>query len=204
MAKRRKSVKKTVDKWKLKRTYKVVTPTPLGGKVVGEIISAEPSNLFNRVVPLSLADLLGADVNPQAFYITALLRIKDVGEDTVNTELVGHTTAFSYLRSIARRRKSIIHDSFVVKTKDGKTVRIKPILITLRKVSAIVKRNLRKALVEEVKKKAEGMNYYDLMKDIFNGNFTKALAADINKINPITHLIIKKVELEENLKEVAA
>jgi len=46
MAKRRKSAKKAVDKWKLKRTYKVVAPTAFGGKVVGEIISSDPITLF--------------------------------------------------------------------------------------------------------------------------------------------------------------
>ncbi len=196
MASRKKSAKKVVDKWKLKRTYKVMAPKELGGKDVGEIISSNPDNLFNRVISLSYVDLYGRDVGSLGYYITLKLRVVDVGEDRVMTELVGHTTAFSYLRSIARRRRSVLHDSFKVTTKDGKVVWVKPVVVTFRKVSAIMKKNVRKTLQDEIKARAAKYNYYDLMKKILDGSFATDIAKELNKITPISHLLIKKTELE--------
>ena len=199
---RRKKGSKRVEKAKQKKTYRIVAPQMFESKVIGETIATKPENVLLRVVPVALSDLQEGKVDPSTLYTTVKLRVVSVGEDTVNTDFAGHTTAFSYLRSLARRRRSVLHDVIDVTTKDGKRLRLKTMLVTFRKVSSVVRRNLRHALVEEVTKKAAKMNYADLIKDVLYGKFSKDVAKEVNKITPVTHLLVKKSEVEENLKEV--
>ena len=200
MARRKKGAGRQ-EKTKQKRTYKIVAPVEFESKVVGETLASKPDHLLNRIVPVSLAEIQDAKVGPAALYTTVKLRITSYGEDTAHTEFAGHETAFSYLRSLARRRRSVLHDVIDVATKDGKKLRIKTLTVTFRKVSSVMKRNIRHALYDAVVKRAASMNYSALIKDMLLGKFSKEVAKELNKITPISNFVLKKSEVREHKKE---
>ncbi|RME79446.1 MAG: hypothetical protein D6769_02360 [Methanobacteriota archaeon] len=202
MARRKKGTKK-VDKSKQRKTYNIVAPSLFGNKVVGELLSSKSENLLMRIIPLSLVELQDGKLDPSSLYTTVKLRVVSVGEDNANTSFAGHDTAFSYLRSLARRRKSVIHEVVDVSTKDNKRIRFKTMLVTFRKVSSVLKKNVRAALVENIKKKASTLNKEDLLREVLLGKFAKEVAKEVNKITPVTHLVIRKSEVVEDLKDVA-
>jgi len=188
---------KAVDKWKLKEWYDILAPAAFESKKVGELISSNPANIANRIVPIALVDITGK-MKPESMYSKLLFRITDVKDKSANTEIVGLNLAFSYLRALARRRKTVIHDVVDITAKDGKRVRIKVMLVTREKVSNVVKKNLRKNLVSMVASEASKKQYYELMKDIIDDKFIPEIGRALNKVNPIDHLVIKKIELYES------
>jgi len=191
MARRTRAAK--AEKLKQKREYKIIAPALFNNKEVGEIIGTTKESLLNRVIKVSLADV--EDVKTDlAFYTTVKLRVIDVGEGVVKTEFIGHEIAFSYLRSLARKHRSVIHQVTDVNTKDGHKLRVKLVIITLRKVSAIVKRNLRKAALENAEKMAKEKTRDELIKYILLNQFAKDLGKELNKINPVSHVLVKKTE----------
>jgi small subunit ribosomal protein S3Ae len=187
---------KAVDKWKTKEWYDILAPASFDNKKVGELISSDPVNISNRIVPIALVEITGK-MKPESLYTKVLFRITDVKDKNANTEVIGMSLAFSYLRALARRRKSVIHEVIDINTKDAKKVRIKVMLVTSDKVSNVVKKNLRKELVSLVSAEASKKQYYELIKDIIEDRFIPDIGRKLNKINPIDHLVIKKLELYE-------
>jgi ribosomal protein S3AE len=60
-----------------------------------------------------------------------------------------------------------------------------------------MKKNLRRELVSLVAAEASKKQYYELIKDIIEDKFIPEIGRALNKITPIDHLVIKKVELYE-------
>ena len=196
MAKKRKRGKREVDKWKTKKWYEVVAPEVFEHKGVGGVISSNPENLVNRVVVVPVADIVGGK-SPEVVYSNIKFRIKEVKNDKALTNIIGYETAFSYLRALAKRRRSVIHEVVDIKTKDGAPVRVKVVMITHKKVSSTMKKNLRKALVDKMVKEATSRTYDELIKETLSGAYTKSIYGTLNKVVPVQYLLVKKIELKE-------
>lgn len=199
-AKKRKGRRKVVDKWKLKKWYDVLAPKELEYKKVAEVISSEPEKLINRIVNVPLSDITGK-MDRHNLYTTVRFRIKEVDGSKAITEVVGHYMSFAFIKSLARRRRSVIHEVVDVETKDGKKVRLKVLLVTKAKVSSVVKKNLRRALKEQIIESAKKRNYYELVNAIFSRKFKEELYNATNPINPVESIEVKKSELHEELKK---
>jgi small subunit ribosomal protein S3Ae len=187
---------KVVDKWKSKEWYEVLAPAAFENKKVGEVVSSDPDNLVNRIVPIALVEITGR-MKPESMYAKILFRITGVKDKRAETEIIGMTLASSYLRALARRRKSVLHDVVDITSKDGRKVRIKTMLVTREKVSTVMKKNVRRELVTKLVAAATERTYYDLIKGIVDDTFLDEIAKSVNKINPVDSLVIKKLELHE-------
>ncbi len=185
--------KKGTDKWKLKKWYEVVTPDYLEGKVIGEIISHDPDNIPGRIIKVPISDITG-QISPESLYSAVNLRAVRVDGSKVVTETDGYEMAFSYLKSLARKRRSVIHNVLDIELKDGQKVRVKSMLVTLKKVSHTVKKNLRKAfdaaIIEEVKK----MRFPDFVNAVVKGTLVNKVFNDVNRVNPVETVVVKKFE----------
>lgn len=197
----RKKGTKVVDKWKSKKWYSVMAPDELEGKKLADVIATDPEQLINRVVKVPLSDISGK-MDKHSLYTTVKLRIKSVSGDTAKAELIGHTMSFAYIKSLARRRRSVIHEIIDSETKDNRKVRIKAVLVTRDKVSAIVKKNLRKALHEQLIKSVKGKKYYELASSVFSRGFSEECFKATNPINPVEAIEIRRMELAEEFKNV--
>ncbi|MGB9719446.1 MAG: hypothetical protein ACPL06_02535 [Candidatus Anstonellales archaeon] len=197
-----KSGKKVVDKWKTKQWYNVVAPEVFEGRVVAEIIASDPDHLINRIVPVNLMDITGK-MSQQNIYTTVKFRITEVKGNNAYTKIIGHELAPGYLKTLARKNRSIIHHVVPLETKDGRKMKIKIIGVTFSKVSANTKKNLRNALVNAVLENGKTMGYDELMKEIVYGNFANKLFSIANAINAMRRVEVRKTELEETFQAVA-
>ena len=107
-----------------------------------------------------------------------------------------------FLRRMVRKGTNYVEDSFVAECKDAE-VRIKPFLVTRRKVS----KNIRKALRE--KTKTELINYLkektqtQIFEEILKNQLQKFLSSILKKIYPLSLCEIRFFEItkEKTLKE---
>jgi len=192
MARRTKAAK--AQKEKQKKDYSIIAPPMFNNKNVGEILGSSKENLLNRVVSISLNELEEVKADPLSLYTTVKLRVIDVGEGTVKTDFIGHEIAFSYLRSLMRKYRSVIHEVIDVNTKDGGKIRLKLVIITAKKVSRIVKKNLRKAAIQFCLNTAKEKTRDEIIKSILSNQFSKEMGKELNKINPISHVLVRKTE----------
>jgi len=188
---------KILDKWKQKRWYTVLTPPIFEGKPLCELVAAEDEQLLNRIVRTSLVDLGLSGSSQVAMFTSLRFRITDVKGTMANTKLIGHEIAPSYLKTFARRGRSLIHQVVDIKTKDGIQVRIKVIAVTGSRVSENTLRNLRATLVKDVLTISTALNFDELMGDILYGRFVSSLYSSLKKITKMKRVEIRKSEVKE-------
>ncbi len=191
---------KNLNRWKLKRWYEVLLPDYIvaNNRVVGQIISHDESNLIGRKIKIALSDIT-QKMDEKSLYSSLILKTVQVIGSQVHSQVDGFEIALSYLKSLARSEsirgtgKTIIHHVQDVKLKDNK-VRIKTFLVTPAKVSATVKRNLRKRLEIEVELALKDKTFSDFINSLIDDSLINQLRRELNKINPVQHLLIKKFE----------
>lgn len=191
---------KVVDKWKMKSWYSVIAPEIFDSKEIGQIVSSDEPNLKNRVIKIGLGDLTGS-FSQGAAYTTLYFRVKETVGKTVKTMFIGHELVPGYMRTLARRRRSLVTQVDDVMTKDGVEMRIKMLCISGLKVSEAVRTDLRKVLSENIKAIAKSTDFPVLVQEIVFGKLSAKLYSGVKKIGPIKRVEIKKTEVKENFSQ---
>ena len=188
--------RKVMDKWKAKRWYRVLAPEKYESKELGEVVSADEKNLMNRIISVNLAELVGR-MSQATIYTTLFFRIKDVKGGVAHTELIGHQLAPSYIRTLARRRKTMIHSIVDGNTKDDRRVRLKLIAIAKDRISETMRSNLRRVVEKEMAAATEEYNYYGLLDEVIHGRLATRVFNKAREITPMSRVEFRKTELME-------
>ncbi len=196
MADKKKKKARVVDKWKTKNWYTVVAPDMFENKEMGHVVAADESSLQNRVVKANLTELTG-QFSQAGAYTTLSFRIDDVKGKQAKTRFVGHALSPAYIRTLARRRRSVINEVEDVLSKDGIGVRLKMVVITAFRSSASIKTALRKMVREEAEALAKSTDFQQLAQEIIFGKFSRRILAKVKKIAPVSRVEVKKAEVKE-------
>ncbi len=188
---------KVVDKWKTKKWYTVIAPPVFEGRELCELVSSDEKNLVNRIIRRSLMDIGMQATSQMAMFTNLQFRITDIKGNTANTVMIGHEISPAYLKTFARRGKSLIHQIIDVKTRDGQDIRIKVIAVTGAKVSENTRRNIRKIIVDETKNIAKELKYDELVQDLIYGRFSSKIYNKLKEITKMKRVEIRKSERKE-------
>jgi small subunit ribosomal protein S3Ae len=189
-----------VDKWKSKKWYAIKAPSLFDGRDIGELVTADPKKLKNRVIKSSLFELGAGGSSQISMFTTLRFRITDISGSEAHTKLLGHEIAPSFIKTFARRGKSLIHQVVDEKTKDGEELRLKLIAVTGSNVSENTRRNLRAILVEETKKSIAEKPYEELIQDVIFGRFSSKLFGRLKQITKMRRVEVRKSERGEQFK----
>lgn len=191
-------VKKTkvVDNWKLKSWYAVQAPDIFDKKEIGQVVSGDDVNITNRVMRVGLGELTGS-LSPGNAFTSVYFRITGVTGKTAHTKFVGHELAPSYIKTLLRRRRSIIYHVDDVKSKDGQGLRIKSVAVTAFRVSESVRHDLRAMVSKEIKLAAAELDLPTLAQEILFGKFAARVFGKVKHVTPLRRLEIRKSDLEE-------
>jgi small subunit ribosomal protein S3Ae len=192
---------KIVDKWKSKKWYSVKAPQLFESKELCEVVAADEVKLINRVVKASLMELgLGGGAPQMAMFTALRFRIKEVNGNDANTALVGHEISPSFIRTFARRGKSLIHQVVDEKTKDNEDLRLKVIAVTGARVSMNTKKNLRALIVEECKSAVAGKTFDEAIQDVIYGRVSSKIFSRLKQITKMKRVEVRKSERGEIFK----
>jgi len=187
---------RVVDKWKLKNWYTIKAPEIFDGKEIGQVVAIEEDTLKNRVIRLGLGEVTGSFGQGAAFTAVSF-RVTGVSGKTVSTKFIGHELSPSYIKTLLRRRRSIIYNVENVTTTDGHTLCLKSVAITAFKVSENIRHDLRKAISENIRSLGGELNLSALSQEVIFGKFSAKVFGKIKNITPMRRLEIKKSELAE-------
>ncbi len=160
--------------------------------------------LIRKTTQLQAYDISGLDGRYIKYDLTRILKGKSVlltlktkvdGEDVLTRPKELRLLPF-YLKRVVRRGTNYIEDSFSTPAKDAQ-VRIKPFLITRRKVSRAVRANLRRKTNEELSLWAKERDIDSLFEEVLKGKIQKELAAKLKKIYPLALCEIRVLNVEE-------
>lgn len=187
---------KVIDKWKLKRWFTVLAPPMFDQQELCEIAAAEDRALLNRIVRVALGDLIQSG-SQSAMFTSLSFRITKAEGGKAYTALVGHAISPSFMKTFARRGKSLVHMSLDCKTRDDQSVRLKVIAVTNGRVSETTMRNVRNVIQAKVVADAAARNYDELMQDVLYGRFVAGLFNELKKITSMRRVEIRKSEKKE-------
>lgn len=177
MAVRKRSTTKQKKIW-----YQILSSKEFRNLPIGETFSLEPNMLVGRVVKVNLAHLTN---NMRNQSLEVEFEITDVKGTQANTKIKQYRLMPSNVKRIVRVGRSKIEDSFVLNTKDGVKVLVKPLLITtnlVQKNLASVLRASTKEYLEDLFKKTEFSSIINLL---IPGRLQSNLRTNVKKIYPL-------------------
>jgi small subunit ribosomal protein S3Ae len=191
---------KVIDKWKAKSWYTLVAPEMFDSRELGQVVSADEANLMNRKVKIGLGDMLDSFSQATA-YTSMYFRVKEVKGRSAHCIFIGHELVPSYVRTLARRRRSVMNQVDDVTTKDGVGVRVKTICVSGLRVSEAVRADVRKGISDAVRALASQMDYATLVQEMAFGKLSAKIYAHVKKMGPIKRVEIRKSKLRESFEK---
>lgn len=175
-----------------KRWYKILGPSLLKDAEVGESYLAEPDVLIGKKMTVGLNSLTGEHYR---YNTHANLVVSAYDDGVFRTDLVGWRMLPSAVKKMIRRNKSRIDDSFVVLTKDGKYVRVKPLVVTKNKAQNSVKTAILKKVRVEIAKIFSVKEFSVIVGEILGRRFQGQIARKLSKIFPVGIFDIRQLAL---------
>lgn len=188
-----KKVRKSIDKWKQKKWYTLVVPEVFGNVELKETLADDPNKLIGRKVKMTLADIIN-DWSKQN--IKLFFKIDRVEGDKAYTRFDSHELTKDYLRSLVRRRTSMIYGNFVVTTADGYKVRVKPYAFTLKRIQTTKKEKIRAIMKEITENTAKKLEFNQFIQAVVLGKLASDIYKEARLISPLRRVEIGKTQLE--------
>ncbi len=183
------------DKWRSKHWFKVRAPGLFQHVELGETVASEPEQIVGRTLEVTLPELSGGADAAKA-HIKLRFRIERIGGDGVaEARFVGHDLTSDYVRRLARRKRSKIDTSFVVTTKDGIEIVVKPVAVGEQRLQTRLRAELRHKivtlLVDEAKLRTSG----EFVREMLQGELSKILAHGLKTLYPLKKIEIRRSEV---------
>src|SRR5271157_3129360 len=158
-----------------------------------ELYGMEPSDIEKKTIKYDLTRLLkGKNV---ILYLT----VEKEGEKfTAIPKKI--ETIHSSLSRMVRRGTDYIEDSFIAKCKDAE-VRIKPFIISRRKIHKSIRKALREKAKEELTSYIKDKSSEEIFNEIIRNQLQKPLSLKLKKIYPLSACEIRIFEVVKFLKK---
>lgn len=181
--------RKTVDTWKKKQWYTIVSPAAFEEREVATTVGIEDKNLIDRIIKVPYRDITN-NMNHQ--FVKLILRITEIKGLTAHTTIEGFEIVEEFLRRNIRRRRSIIKTVRTLETSDKKKVRLTAHAFTARKIDSSQKKIIRKIMDDFLTEEVPKMTFDFLIQKSISGAIPTEIAKRAKEITPI-----KRVEMSK-------
>lgn len=171
---------------KKKRFFNVEMPLI---KKTTQLQGFEIKDLDNRFIKYDLTRSLKG----KATIIT--LKTKVEGEEVLTRPKELRLLPY-YLKRMVRRGTNYVEDSFVAESKDAH-IRIKPFLVTRRKVSRAVRKALRNKTKKELTSWAKESTTESIFDEVLKNKIQRELSAKLKKIYPLSLCEVRVMNVEK-------
>ena len=192
-AKARAAARKQRDKWKSKRWYTIRAPRdPWKFQNIGETIGESDEHVMGRVYEMTQQEFSGDFTK---MHVILRFRVTDcVGQDALTT-FIGHHHQTDHVRRQVRRYRGKVDDVVDVVTTDGYLIRIKPLIITQKRVQTSVKSDIRNKARDIIVTNAAKMTYSQIQTAMLGGDLEKDIENAVKTIYPVRTCVIRKSQL---------
>jgi len=127
------------------------------------------------------------------------LKVKVKGENATSVPRELKLLSY-YLRRMIRKGTNYVEDSFSTNCKNAQ-IRIKPFLITRRKVSRAVRKALREKVKEELVRYIKTKNSEEIFEEVLKNQLQKTLSLKLKKIYPLSLCEIRTLKVEKEIEQ---
>jgi small subunit ribosomal protein S3Ae len=185
----RRQTRKKAEGWKAKKWYDVVTPEIFGKMSIGSTPADDPAKLDGRIMDTTLGELTN-DLGKQN--VKMHFKVNEVSGESAHTRFTGHELTRDYLRSLVKRRTSLVESNIIVTTKDGFKVHLKPMSLTIKRAGSSQIKAIRDIMNGTLRERAKDLDYEQFIHEVVLGK----LASDIYKKSKIIYPL-RRVEISK-------
>jgi small subunit ribosomal protein S3Ae len=185
----RRQTRKKAEGWKAKKWYDVVTPEIFGKMSIGSTPADDPAKLVGRIMDTTLGELTN-DLGKQN--VKMHFKVNEVSGESAHTRFTGHELTRDYLRSLVKRRTSLVESNIIVTTKDGFKVHLKPMSLTIKRAGSSQIKAIRDIMNGTLRERAKDLDYEQFIHEVVLGK----LASDIYKKSKIIYPL-RRVEISK-------
>jgi len=175
---------------KKKKWVTIVAPKFLQEQPLGETYIVDKKVALGKKITVNLMTIL-KDMKKQGISVT--FAITGQKEEKVETEIIGFKFLNSAVKRMIRRNRNKIDDSFLAETRDGKKLRIKPLITTrsrtVKSVQSKIRKSIKVYLLEEIKKITKDQ----FMSALIFHKFQRSMYERLKKIYPIASCEVRWV-----------
>ncbi len=181
------------DKWKAKRWFTIRAPrNPWNYQSIGETLAESEEQLIGRVYEITQQEF---DGDFSKLHVKLRFRISEtIGSDAI-TLFMGHEILKDHVRRQIRRHRTKIDNVIDVITNDGFLVRLKPLLITDRRIQASLQQAIRHNMATMLSTAAAGMDFSDLQKSLLDGSLENRIRDSIKDLYRCRTVMIRRSQL---------
>ena len=192
-AKARAAARKQRDKWKTKRWYTIRAPRhPWNYQNIGETIGESDEHIIGRIYEMTQQEFNGDFTK---MHVMLRFRVSEtVGQDALTT-FIGHHHQTNHIRRQIRRYRGKIDDVIDVVTEDGFLVRIKPLIVTQKRVQTSVKQSIRAKTRDVLRGFVAKTTYDGLQVAMLDGSLEGEIQNQLKSIYPCRSVVIRKSQL---------
>ncbi|MGY8698110.1 MAG: SAP domain-containing protein [Candidatus Poseidoniales archaeon] len=191
--KARAAARKQRDKWKNKIWYTIRAPrSPWDFKKIGETLGESDEHILGRVYEMTQQEFNGDFTK---MHVILRFRVHEcVGQDALTT-FIGHHHQTDHIRRQIRRYRGKVDDVVDVVSTDGYLVRLKPLIITQKRVQTSVKQAMRAKARDMIVGFASKSTYAKIQTQILDGTLEEEIRKAVKPIYPVKSVAIRKSQL---------
>ena len=190
-----KQEKEKVSKLKVKKKnwYKIIASKMFGNKELGETYLESPEQAIGRILRINLKDLSG-NVKDQNAYV--VFKVKNINGIQLHASMIGYELTNSYVKRAVRKNANRVDDFFTIKSRDGRVLIVKPLIITLHKVQRSLRTNLKKMLQQYVQEEVAKDGIEGFMGNLLGAKIQFAARKRLNKLYPVKDVSLRMVQIK--------
>ena len=181
---------KAVTKAKKKAWVPIHAPKAFDNAFLGETIVNEREALVGKSVTANLM-VLTDDPRKQAYNVR--FDITAVKDGKAQTQAIGFLMTPSGVKRLIRRNRDKIDDSFTVRIAGGRTIRVKPVLVTKTKASAGAQSKMRLAVRAKLQESWKRMRFEDIVLEVIDGKAGRLMRDACNRTHPTRSCDIREL-----------
>lgn len=185
-----------VDNWKLKKWFTVNAPKVFDEVVIGEMPANNEDSIISRNI---ITDLFSLTKNPAHMYTNVKLKVYAVKGESVQTKIILVEQLYSYIRSLARRHRTLSELVLPITTKDGTKMIVKVIAIANGRIPKTRITGIRKEMKQILEEHFKETNATEIINEVMEKKLQANLATKIKHISQINKVEIKKLEIPEGI-----
>jgi ribosomal protein S3AE len=176
-----------------KQWFKTLAPASLDGVHLGDVRAKREEEIIGKTLTVNLSNVLD-DPRKQSTEVTFEVVATDDSKGHTEITHVGMTQ--SAVRRMVRKGRTRVDDSFTVESRDGKTMRLKPFIVTSSRVTNAVATALRKEARKAVKEYLEDHDADQYFEDVIKNTLQRQIKDRLSKVTPLRYFDIRQSRVE--------
>ncbi|MDO8510664.1 MAG: hypothetical protein Q7S55_00705 [Nanoarchaeota archaeon] len=168
--------------------YRIVGPKLFGQMELGETYLASPETAMGRNLKINLKDITG-NMKDQNAYVK--FTVDEIDGTTLKASASGYELTATSVKRMVRKNTDRLDDYLIFKTKDGKNVVIKTLLVTQSKAQRSVRKQLRQKMKAYLAEEVRNNTFEMVISNLVTRKTQMTLKKLLYKIYPVNEAAVR-------------